>query len=135
MIFNYSSYKPSKEEKNLLAKGLNFALPPKILNYGDYFIPFELLYCNIKNLPLNENILERIKVDLKMSCYSSFDNYEFENELNITKEQLAILKLLAKREDIIIQKADQGNSVILNKCNYLKIMKEMLSDCNTFLKK
>ena len=77
----------------------------------------------------------RIKVDLKKSCYSSFDNYEFENELNITKEQLDILKSLSKRDDIVIQKADKGNSVvILNKRDYMKKMKEMLCDPSIFRK-
>ena len=38
VIFNYSSYKLSDLEKRLLAKGLNYTLPPIKLNYGDYVI-------------------------------------------------------------------------------------------------
>ena len=86
-------------------------------------------------MPIDTNILERIKVDLKKICFSSYDNYQFDNELNITNEELNVLKSLAKRDDIIIQKADKGNSVvILNKCDYTKRMNETLSDQSTFKK-
>ena len=40
VMFNYSSHKLSNVEKNVLAKGLNFALPPVKLNYGDYLTHF-----------------------------------------------------------------------------------------------
>ena len=38
---NHLSYQLSDIEKNVLAKGLNFALPPKKLNYTDYLRPYE----------------------------------------------------------------------------------------------
>ena len=45
------------------------------------------------------------------------------------------LNNLTSRKDIIIQKADKGNSiVILDKYNYIDRMKEMLSDCQKFKK-
>ena len=48
---------------------------------------------------------------------------------------MQVLKALSSREDIIIQKADNGNSVvILNKSDYLKRMKEILSDIDKFKK-
>ena len=36
VIFNFSKYELSDAEKKLLAKGLNFCLAPKQLNYADY---------------------------------------------------------------------------------------------------
>ena len=66
---------------------------------------------------------------MKKIYFSSYNNYQFDNELNITNEELNVLKSLAKRDDIIIQKAGKGNSVvILNKCDYTKRMNETLSD-------
>ena len=57
IIFNYSPYTLSKSEKGLLCKGLNFAIPPDKLEYSDYLLPFELLYCDIKDLDLpNEKL-------------------------------------------------------------------------------
>ena len=42
---------------------------------------------------------------------------------------------LSSRKEIIIQKADKGNSVvILNKCDYIKRMNEMLSELDKFKK-
>ena len=52
-------------DKTVLAKGLNFALPPKKLNYADYLTPYELLFRDIKKLSVNDSILERVKADRK----------------------------------------------------------------------
>ena len=120
-------------EKTVLAKGLNFALPPKKLNYADYLTPYELLFRDIKELSVDDSILERVKVDMKKICLSSFENFKFKDELNITPDELKALKDLSSRKDIIIQKADKGNSVvILNKSDYIKRMTEMLSDTDKF---
>ena len=37
-------------EKSLLSKGLNFAIPPKHINYADYMLLFELLYRDVDSL-------------------------------------------------------------------------------------
>ena len=65
VIFNYSSYKLSDLEKRLLAKGLNYALPPIKLNYGDYMTPFELFYREIWKLPIEDHELEKVKTEIK----------------------------------------------------------------------
>ena len=44
VIINFSSYQLNDVEKSLLAKGLNFALPPKILNRADYLFSFKMVY-------------------------------------------------------------------------------------------
>ena len=43
VIHNFSSYVLSDDEKSLLAKGLNFSIPPKKLDFTDHMTPFELL--------------------------------------------------------------------------------------------
>ena len=63
VIFNYSWYKLSGLEKRLLAKGLNYALPPIKLNYGDYMAPSELFYREIRKLPIEDHELEKVKTD------------------------------------------------------------------------
>ena len=105
VIFNYFSYKLSDLEKRLLAKGLNHALPPIKLNYGDYMTPFELFYREIRKLPIEDHELEKVKTEIKKEAYSSFDNYNFWNELNISKEEFLALKGLSSNNDIILQKA------------------------------
>ena len=126
VIFKYSSYKLSDLEKNLLAKGLNYALPPIKLNYGDYMTPFELFYRKIRKLPIESHELEKVKTKIKKEAYSSFDNYNFWNELNISKEEFLALEGLSSNKDIILQKVEKSNSVVLfNKADYTKIMKKM----------
>ena len=51
------SYKLNDLEKQLLAKGLNFALPPKILNRADYLLPFEIVYRDIKSMGVSQVII------------------------------------------------------------------------------
>ena len=41
---NFSFYQLNDVEKSLLAKGLNFVLPPKILNRAYYLLPCEMVY-------------------------------------------------------------------------------------------
>ena len=55
VIFNFSKYELSDWEKRLLAKGLNFSLPPKHLDYADYLVNFELFFRNICNLGILSN--------------------------------------------------------------------------------
>ena len=56
-------------------------------------------------------------------------------EENLSKKELESLKNLGKNPDIIIQKSDKGNSVvILDKKVYLKKMNEMLNINEQFLK-
>ena len=72
---------------------------------------------------------------MKKTCPSTFENFKFKDELNITPDELKALNDLSSRKDIIIQKAGKGNSVIiLNKSDYIKRMTEMLSDIDKFKK-
>ena len=57
MIINFLSYKLNDLEKQLLAKGLNFALPPKILDRADYLLPFEIVYRDIKSMGVSQVII------------------------------------------------------------------------------
>ena len=141
IIINHSSYQLSDVEKTILAKGLNFALPPKKLNYADYLTPYELLFRDIKKLSVNDSILERLKVDMKKTWLSLFENFKFKNELKFMPNELKVLKDLLLHKDIIIQKVDKDSSVvILNKIDGIKRMTEMLRIwlficCKTKLKK
>ena len=73
------------------------------------------------------------KTEIKKEAYSSFDNYNFWTELNINKEKYLALKSLSSNKNIRLQKADKGNSVVLvNKADYIKRMKELLSDVSKF---
>ena len=95
--------------------------------------PFVLFYREIRKLPIEDHQLEKVKTEIKKAAYSSFDNYNFWSELNISKEEYLPLKGLPTNKDIILQKTDEGNSIVLvNKGDYIKRMKVLLSDVSKF---
>ena len=56
LIFTFFSPELNDDENSLLCKGLNFAIPPKRLDYADHMLPFKLLFRDInKNEMLNED--------------------------------------------------------------------------------
>ena len=86
-------------------------------------------------LPVSDNILEWLKVEIKREVFSSYDNYSFWDQLNISKEGHMALKDLSANNDFIIQKSDKGNSlVLLNRNDCIKRLNEMLSDFSKFRK-
>ena len=76
VIFNFSKYELSDCEKRLLAKGVNFSLLLKYLDYADYLVDFELFYRNIRNLGIFSNEdLDSAKTITKEAALSSYRNY------------------------------------------------------------
>ena len=112
VIFSFTKYILSNIEKKLLAKGWNFCLPPKQLNYADYLAHFELFYRQIRNLEILSNE-DFVKTKTKESAWSSFRQYNKNPQQNLSKEELTALTNLRKNKDIIIQKSDKCNSVVI----------------------
>ena len=78
--------------------------------------------------------LEKVKTEMKKAACSSFDNYNFWNELRISKDEFLALKGLFSNKDIILQKAYKGNLfVLVNTSDYAKRMKDLLSDVSKFI--
>ena len=72
VIFNFSGHVLYTTEKSLLSKGLNFAIPPKNINYADFMLPFELLYRDVDSLEVSNLDKEFIKSRLRDSAFSSY---------------------------------------------------------------
>ena len=51
-------------EKRLLANVLNHAFPTIKLNYGNYMTPFELFYRDMRRLPIEDHVLEKVKTEI-----------------------------------------------------------------------
>ena len=134
IIFIYSSHKLSKSEKSLLCKGLNFAMPPYKLEYSDYLLPFELLYQDIKGLDLPNEKTNFLKAKIQDCALSSFKLYNEKGTVSsLNKDEISALKTLSKNNDLIIQKSDKGNSIVLiNKSDYIDQMYNILSDSKKF---
>ena len=136
VIFNFSKYELYDGEKGLLAKGLNFSLPPKHLDYADYLANFELFYRNICNLGIlpNED-LDFVKTKIKEAALSSYRNYNNNVPQHLSKEEFLALQNLHKNKNIVIQKSDKGNSVVVvDKADYLDKMDNLLNDTRKFEK-
>ena len=87
VIFNFPKYEQPDSEKSLLAKGLNFSLPPKYLDYGGYFVNFVLFCRNIYNLGIlfNED-LDFVKTRTKEAALSSYRIYNNNVPQHLPKE-------------------------------------------------
>ena len=135
VIHKFSSYTLNDTEKSLLAKGLNFALPPRKLNFADYMAPFEFLYKDVKDCDVSRHKLDILKVDMKKAAFSSFKRYNFLKELNLSLPEYQALKKLKANKDIVIHKSDKGNSVVIvDREDYLKRLSDMVNDGSKFEK-
>ena len=136
VIHNFSNLELSEEEKSLLSKGLNYSLLPKKLNYADYCVNYELLFRDIKLLKgIKQENIDSIRSFLKNAAISSCRDYNDKKHHpnNLTKDEFNALKQLASNNDIIVQKADKGNAIVLiNREVYKSRMKEILSDTSKF---
>ena len=97
---------------------------------------FELLYRSTLDLSMATEEKDRFKTKLKGIALSSFklfsDNCKFEN--NLSTEEINLLKAFMRNKDIIIQKADKGNTVLItNKDKYIESVKRAISDSNKFV--
>ena len=126
----------SSSDKDLFSKGLRFAIPPKQIDYSNFMTEFELLYRSTLDLSMTTEEKDRFKTKLKDIALSSFklfsDNCKFEN--NLSAEEINSLKALMRNKDIVIQKADKGNAVVItDKNKYIEGVKRAISDSNKFV--
>ena len=114
---------------------MDFAISPKTLEYTDYLLPFELLYCDIHNLDITNEEKKVLKTRIKDCTFYSFNSYnENSAPINLIPEEFAALKSLSKNKNLIIQNSDKGNSIaIIDKSNYLEKIRNILSDSSKFI--
>ena len=91
---------------------------------------FDLFYKNICNLEVLPNQdLDFVKIKTNETELSSFRQYNTNPQQNLSKKELEALAILSKNKDIVIQKFDKGNSVVIvDKETYIKRMKNILND-------
>ena len=77
VIFRFSSYELTDDEKNVLFKGLNFSVKPGIIEYLKFLQLFDLLFCDIKREDLCNEDMSLIKarvLDIALTPYQNFSN-------------------------------------------------------------
>ena len=80
MVINFSSYQLNDVEKLLLANGLDFALPPMILNRTNYLLPFKMVYIDLKTMEVPSNDSGIIKVAFKEYVYNIFKEFSLSGD-------------------------------------------------------
>ena len=82
----------------------------------------------------NEN-LDFVKTKIKDVALTSFRNYNVNLPLNLLDEECKALQNLSKNTNLVMQKSDNGNSVvILDEDVYTKRRESLLSDNAKFEK-
>ena len=135
VIFNYSNYSLNQYERSLLSKGLNFSLPPNKVEYSSYIAQFEYLAKEINQLDLTYEDKERIFGDIKSSGLDSLHSYKNERRhgYTISDDEFDALLKLAKVKNLVIQKSDKGNNVVIvSKDTYVQRMMDLLADSSKF---
>ena len=73
-------------------------------------------------------------LDTALNSYQNFSSNRDPPE-NLTPPEFKTLKRLSKNKNIVIQKADKYNAVvILDKCSYICAIEEILNDISKFSK-
>ena len=92
-----------------------------------------MLFRGNNNLEVSNLNKECVKSRLRDSAYTSFKQISNISEKNISKEEVKALNNLVKIKDIVIQKADKGNNiVILNRSDYISKLSKILEDTSKF---
>ena len=97
--------------------------------------PFELLFRDIKTNDIDNFALNSIKSKLSDIAYSSFSTFHQKKvKVNLNEGEIRALKHFCNQKDLIIQKADKGNTVVLlDKTAYIdKINSSILNDSSKF---
>ena len=95
VIYNFSKHNLTEVEKSVLCKGLQFALPPRNLEYADCMVSFELLFRDITTTNLSNIQSETIKSKLRDTAFSSLTSFDKNKpKNNLTKAELHALNSL-----------------------------------------
>ena len=135
VIFSFSSDELNDVEKSVLFKGLNFSVKPKKIEYSKFLLLFELTFRDVKQENLCSKDMSLMKarlLDPALSSYESFSS-DWSPSENLTASEFKDLRHFSKNKNIVIQKADKDNSiVILDTISYISAIEEILNNHTKF---
>ena len=136
-IYNFSNYHLTDSDKSLPTKGLNFAIPPKKIDYSKFLLPFQLLFHDKKCNSESSVDLASVKARLQDTAFTSYSDFNKDSSppSNLSKDEFESLCKLKNENNVVIKTADKGNTiVILDKDTYLKSIETLLKDSSKFKK-
>lgn len=118
--------------QNLLALGENFNLP-----YDKYNLPVKQVVIDVESI-IDQIPDENVKIDKRNRTVNIITNYlqsnnKNKNDLNLLKYEKETKIFLKENPDILILKADKGNTTVaMTKSQYIEKTQTLLSDHNTY---
>ena len=82
------NYSIAKNEKSVLCKGLNVAVPPKTIECSEFLLLFEMLFRKITSFDIGNYNKECDKSRLRHSTYSSFKQVSKISEKNLPRKEV-----------------------------------------------
>ena len=134
-IVNLTGFELSDMQKDVLCRGLNYGIPPRI-SKEEIEAEFELCWQQLEELPAY-GIEERKECQAAMAHLAQrYGNERIDmTGFPLSKEELKTIKELRQNPDIVITRPDKGNGVVLLKTeDYLEKMGAILSDETKFVK-
>lgn len=119
VVKNLSNRVLSDAEEQVLALGLNYAIAPTSIPYGDIIASTE---ATAKNL--NASDADRLRHNVSKALHKAKLP-----KMNLNREMLRAVKGLRRFEDIVILPADKGNAtVVMDREEYVEKMNSMLDN-------
>ncbi|CAF3362230.1 unnamed protein product [Rotaria sp. Silwood2] len=126
LIHNISSYDLSPTEERILCRGWDFCIENKITNFIDFKTDIELNVFKIQE-HCHPNVFTTLCRKLNNYSEIFIKSVKKKRIRNISDEEFNAIKSLKNNKNIIICRADKGNSiVILNKEDYINKINEIL---------
>ena len=75
VIFNITLQELTDDKKNVLCRGLDFSVKPGLIEYSDFLLLFELLFCDIKPEDLCNENMSLIKTRLLDTALNSYQKF------------------------------------------------------------
>ena len=126
LIHNISSYTLSETEERLLCRGWDFCIESKLVNSLDFETDIEVNAMKIQP-HCHESVFRVLSRQIYSASQQLIRSSKNKRFSNLSPEELKALKSLKSNKDIMICKADKGNSiVVLDKETYMSKSEEIL---------
>ncbi|CAF3225361.1 unnamed protein product [Rotaria socialis] len=125
-VHNVSSYTLSSTEERLLCRGWDFCIENKVIDFLEFGTDVELNSLRIES-SCHNSVFRSICRHMHNASRQLMKSCRKKKFSNLSDDELKALKSLKSNKNIVIVKADKGNSIIiLDKESYIKKAEEIL---------